>query len=145
MSQEERNDAEDRAREERRREDAIVRNRLADAITDTLQSLSSALLNNAKADRVTLQASSFSANFARQSILPADPSAPPPVLNATQAPAALFIDPNASDPAAAASHCRAGRNPPDHWFTSLRDAPRNGVVREAVRDRIARLTARLQP
>ena len=40
---------------------------------------------------------------------------------------------------------RAGRNPPDHWFTSLRDAPRNGVVREAVRDRIARLTARLQP
>ena len=38
-----------------------------------------------------------------------------------------------------------GRNPPDHWFTSLRDAPRNGVVREAVRDRIARLTARLQP
>ena len=101
MSQEERNDAEDRAREERRREDAIVRNRLADAITDTLQSLSSALLNNAKADRVTLQASSFSANFARQSILPADPSTPPPVLNATQAPAALFIDPNASDPAAA--------------------------------------------
>ncbi len=28
----------------------------------------------------------------------------------------------------------AGRNPPEHWFTTLRDAPREGGVREAVRE-----------
>lgn len=33
----------------------------------------------------------------------------------------------------------AGRNPPEHWFTTLRDAPRPGPVREEVRD-LARLT-----
>jgi acetoin utilization protein AcuC len=27
----------------------------------------------------------------------------------------------------------AGRNPPEHWFTTLRDTPREGPVREAVR------------
>jgi acetoin utilization protein AcuC len=27
----------------------------------------------------------------------------------------------------------AGRNPPDHWFTTLRDAPREGVVRDAIK------------
>jgi acetoin utilization protein AcuC len=27
----------------------------------------------------------------------------------------------------------AGRNPPEHWFTTLRDAPRTGPVRDAVR------------
>ncbi len=27
----------------------------------------------------------------------------------------------------------AGRNPPEHWFTTLADAPREGPVREAVR------------
>jgi len=27
----------------------------------------------------------------------------------------------------------AGRNPPPHWFTTLRDAPRNGPVRDAVK------------
>ncbi|SFP05432.1 acetoin utilization protein AcuC [Tranquillimonas alkanivorans] len=35
-----------------------------------------------------------------------------------------------------------GRNPPDHWFTTLRDVPREGAVREEVRDRLARLAAR---
>lgn len=30
-------------------------------------------------------------------------------------------------------HRRAGRNPPDHWFTTLTDAPRHGSVREDVR------------
>ena len=29
-------------------------------------------------------------------------------------------------------HRVAGRNPPEHWFTTLRDAPRRGVVRAAV-------------
>ena len=28
----------------------------------------------------------------------------------------------------------AGRNPPEHWFTTIRDAAREGPVREAVRD-----------
>jgi acetoin utilization protein AcuC len=27
----------------------------------------------------------------------------------------------------------AGRNPPEHWFTTIRDLPREGAVREAVR------------
>lgn len=34
---------------------------------------------------------------------------------------------------------RRGRNPPDHWFTTLRDAPRNGPIRDAVRDRLRHL------
>jgi acetoin utilization protein AcuC len=29
-------------------------------------------------------------------------------------------------------HRAAGRNPPEHWFTTLRDAPRRGVVRAEV-------------
>lgn len=32
-----------------------------------------------------------------------------------------------------AYHRAAGRNPPEHWFTTLADAPRPGVVRAAVR------------
>jgi acetoin utilization protein AcuC len=31
----------------------------------------------------------------------------------------------------------AGRNPPEHWFTTLRDAPREGTVRPAIRDLVA--------
>jgi acetoin utilization protein AcuC len=27
----------------------------------------------------------------------------------------------------------AGRNPPAHWFTTLRDAPRDGAVRDTVK------------
>ncbi len=37
---------------------------------------------------------------------------------------------------------RAGRNPPEHWFTTLRDAPRPGPVRVEVADAIAALAAR---
>jgi hypothetical protein len=33
---------------------------------------------------------------------------------------------------------RAGRNPPDEGFTSLRDAPRDGSLRAQVRDRLGR-------
>ena len=39
---------------------------------------------------------------------------------------------------------RAGRTPPDHWFTTLADTPRRGHVREAVRDRLTELTKRLR-
>jgi acetoin utilization protein AcuC len=35
-----------------------------------------------------------------------------------------------------------GRNPPDHWFTTLRDAPRPGPLRPELADRIATLAAR---
>ncbi|THH35419.1 acetoin utilization protein AcuC [Aliishimia ponticola] len=35
-----------------------------------------------------------------------------------------------------------GRNPPDHWFTTLRDAPRHGPVREEVRGAVQALQAR---
>ncbi len=38
---------------------------------------------------------------------------------------------------------RAGRNPPEHWFTTLRDAPRPGPVRREVEDRISYLQSRL--
>ncbi len=27
----------------------------------------------------------------------------------------------------------AGRNPPGHWFTTIRDAPRDGPVRDAIK------------
>jgi acetoin utilization protein AcuC len=35
-----------------------------------------------------------------------------------------------------------GRNPPDHWFTTLRDTARDGPIREEVRARLSVLTAR---
>ena len=35
----------------------------------------------------------------------------------------------------------AGRDPPEHWFTTIRDAPREGLVREAVREVAARVVA----
>jgi acetoin utilization protein AcuC len=37
----------------------------------------------------------------------------------------------------------AGRNPPEHWFTTLADPPHRGAVREAVRDLVARLAVRV--
>lgn len=36
-----------------------------------------------------------------------------------------------------------GRNPPEHWFTTLRDAPRPGPVRAELRERVAVLRARM--
>ncbi len=38
---------------------------------------------------------------------------------------------------------QAGRMPPDHWFTTLRDVPREGAIREDIRSRVAALAARL--
>lgn len=35
-----------------------------------------------------------------------------------------------------------GRNPPEHWFTTLRDAPRDGPVRDSLHDQLKVLTAR---
>lgn len=37
---------------------------------------------------------------------------------------------------------RRGKNPPEHWFTTLRDAPRQGRIRPEIRDRIKTLTTR---
>src|SRR6266852_735948 len=36
----------------------------------------------------------------------------------------------------------AGRNPPEHWFTTLADAPNPGPVREELRGHVAQLAAR---
>ena len=38
----------------------------------------------------------------------------------------------------------AGRNPPEHWFTTLRDIPREGAIRPEVRNRLDALLARLR-
>ena len=35
-----------------------------------------------------------------------------------------------------------GRNPPEHWFTPLQDAPRGGAIRDIVRDRLQVLVGR---
>ncbi len=35
-----------------------------------------------------------------------------------------------------------GRNPPDHWFTTLADPPRDGEIRDEVRARVRQLNAR---
>ncbi|MDG3042185.1 acetoin utilization protein AcuC [Roseicyclus marinus] len=37
---------------------------------------------------------------------------------------------------------KLGRNPPDHWFTTLRDAPRPGPIRPEIAARIDHLTLR---
>ncbi|SFJ58604.1 acetoin utilization protein AcuC [Jannaschia pohangensis] len=37
-----------------------------------------------------------------------------------------------------------GKNPPEHWFTTLRDAPRTGPIRGEVQDRVATLAARIR-
>ena len=37
---------------------------------------------------------------------------------------------------------RRGRNPPEHWFTTLRDTPRNGPIRSEIKQRIAYLAGR---
>jgi acetoin utilization protein AcuC len=37
----------------------------------------------------------------------------------------------------------AGRDPPEHWFTTLRDAPRRGTVRAAVQRAVAAAAAAL--
>ena len=42
-------------------------------------------------------------------------------------------------------HNRRGKNPPDHWFTTLRDAPRPGPIRQEIGARVAALAARPLP
>ena len=37
---------------------------------------------------------------------------------------------------------KLGRNPPDHWFTTLRDAPRPGPIRPEIAERLAHLAGR---
>ena len=36
-----------------------------------------------------------------------------------------------------------GRNPPEHWFTTIRDVPREGPIRTEVTDRVAVLAGRI--
>jgi acetoin utilization protein AcuC len=36
-----------------------------------------------------------------------------------------------------------GRNPPNHWFDTLRDMPRAGLIRDEIRARIDLLRARI--
>ena len=36
---------------------------------------------------------------------------------------------------------RRGRNPPEHWFTTLQDTPRDGPLRDEIRIRVAQLLA----
>lgn len=38
---------------------------------------------------------------------------------------------------------RRGKSPPEHWFTTLRDAPRDGPIRDQIRRDLAQLSARL--
>ena len=37
---------------------------------------------------------------------------------------------------------RRGRNPPEHWFTTLRDSPRDSVIRDEVRGAVRLLQKR---
>lgn len=37
---------------------------------------------------------------------------------------------------------RRGKSPPEHWFTTLRDAPRDGPIRQEIRDRVVFLRRR---
>ena len=39
---------------------------------------------------------------------------------------------------------RLGRTPPEHWFTTLRDAPREGAIRPEITDRVTYLRQRWQ-
>ncbi|SHF00608.1 acetoin utilization protein AcuC [Litoreibacter ascidiaceicola] len=39
---------------------------------------------------------------------------------------------------------RHGRNPPEHWFTTLTDVPREGAISDEVRTRLNMLSARLK-
>jgi len=54
------------------------------------------------------------------------------------------LPPNAQDVLRALkwdNHSR-GKSPPEHWFTTLRDAPRPGPIRPETQDRVAYLAAR---
>lgn len=39
---------------------------------------------------------------------------------------------------------KRGKNPPEHWFTTLRDAPRDGAVRDTIKDRVRILSRRTE-
>ena len=97
--QEELNDAEDAAREEQRRRDAEVRNKLADAVSNTLETLSVALLNTRPVGQsVTLKSQLFTSTFAKQNITRAPEQPPPTLPTDPEADAAVvFVDP-ADDP-----------------------------------------------
>lgn len=39
---------------------------------------------------------------------------------------------------------RRGKNPPEHWFTTLRDPPREGLIRHEIKDRVQYLIRRVR-
>lgn len=39
---------------------------------------------------------------------------------------------------------RRGKNPPEHWFTTLRDPPREGLIRDEIKDRVQYLIRRVR-
>jgi len=58
------------------------------------------------------------------------------VLNGYEAPDVLPPEAEAVLRALRFDGNRRGKNPPEHWFTTLRDAPREGVVRDAVKESV---------
>jgi acetoin utilization protein AcuC len=64
------------------------------------------------------------------------------VLNGYEIPDRLAPDAEAVLRSIVWTGARAGRAPPDHWMTTLRDAPREGPVREEVRGRLRALAGR---
>ena len=63
-------------------------------------------------------------------------------LNGHEIPAALPPEAEAVLRALRWDRAKAGREPPAHWFTTLRDTPRPGPLRDAVAERLAALAAR---
>ena len=84
--------AEDAAREERRVQNAPVRNTLADSISSLLTALGSAMLVGVEPNSppITIRAPAFTAVFAKQSVVP-NPAFPPPKLVPGDTPVALFV------------------------------------------------------
>jgi acetoin utilization protein AcuC len=67
------------------------------------------------------------------------------VLNGHDAPDVLLPEAEAVLRAVRFDGNRRGKNPPEHWFTTLRDAPREGVISDVIKDSVRVLSARPLP